>query len=237
MTAKYFLTISVLFCSILAHAQEYATVYFYRSASIKGAAINYNIYDDTVLIGKMTPGQVLMYYAKPGDRQFIAKMESQSTALITLEAGKSYFVECGVSVGVVVGNPTMRQVTAHRGIPAIAKINPNLKINKEQLAEFTMDETQFKSDTVRALSNLFERKRKGGNTRGVVFLIWGVAGLAAGDPAVLPGVITLGVISATGFAQASKFNGENLDRTVKDYQSGKPLSPKIKKKFKEKDFN
>ncbi len=236
MNPKHLVTLMVLFCSILAHAQEYATVYFYRSASLKGAAINYNIYDDTVLIGKMTPGQVLMYYAKPGDRQFIAKMESKSIALMTVDAGKSYFVECGVSIGVVVGNPTMRQVSSQRGIPAIAKINPNLKINTAQLAEFTLDETEFKSDTVRALSNLFERKRKGGKTRGVVFLIWGVAGLAAGDPAVLPGVITLGVISATGFSQASKYNGDYLDLLVKEYQGGKPLPPKIKSKFKEKDF-
>jgi Protein of unknown function (DUF2846) len=236
MPTKSLLVLAVSFLSFIAHAQEYATVYFYRSASLKGAAINYNIYDDTVLIGKMPPGQVLMYYAKPGERQFIAKMESQSTALMTVEAGKSYFVECGVSVGVVVGNPTMRQVTSQRGIPAIAKINPNLKINIAQLGDFEMDETEFKSDTVRALSNLFERKRKGGKTRGVIFLIWGVAGLAAGDPAVLPGVITLGVISATGFSQAGKYKAENLAPLVKDYQSGKPLPPKIKKKFKEKDF-
>lgn len=236
MPPKCRLALVFSFLSFIAHAQEYATVYFYRSASLKGGAINYNIYDDTVLIGKMTPGQVLMYYAKPGDRQFIAKMESKSTALMTVEAGKSYFVECSVSIGVVVGNPTMRQVTSQRGVPAVAKINPNLKINMEQLAEFTMDETQFKSDTVRALSNLFERKRKGGKTRGVIFLIWGVAGLAAGDPAVLPGVITVGIISATGFSQASKYKAENLTLVVKDYQSGKPLSPKIKSKFKEKDF-
>ena len=184
----------------------------------------------------MTPGQVLMYYAKPGDHQFIAKMESKSTALLTVEVGKSYFVECGVSVGIIVGNPTMRQVTSQRGVPAIAKINPNLKINTAELGDFKMDETEFKKDTVRALSNLFERKRKGGKTRGVIFLIWGVAGLAAGDPAVLPGVVTVGVISATGFSQASKYKAENLAPLVKDYQSGKPLPPKIKKKFKEKDF-
>jgi len=236
MNPKHLLTLVILFGSILTQAQEYATVYFYRSASLKGAAINYNIYDDTVLIGKMTPGQVLMYYAKPGDRQFIAKMESKSTALMTVEAGKSYFVECGVSVGIVVGNPTMRQVTSQRGIPAIAKINPNLKINTAQLGDFKMDETEFKSDTVRALSNLFERKRKGGYVRGAVFLAWGVAGLIVGGPEALPGVVVVGVISATGFSQAGKYKADVLSEVIKDYKSGKPLPLKIKKKFKEKDF-
>jgi len=236
MNSKYLLTLMVLLCSLLVQAQEYGTVYFYRSASLIGAAVNYTIYDDTIVVGKMEPGRVLMYYARPGTRQFTARMESRSTAIIEVEAGKSYFVECGITVGAVAGNPTMRQVTSQRGIPAIAKLNPDLKINTEQLGDFEMDETQLKSDTIRALSNLFERKRKGGNTRGVIFLIWGVAGLAAGDPAVLPGVVTLGVISATGFAQAAKYNGENLDQMVKDYQNGKPLPPKIKSKFKEKDF-
>src|SRR6188768_681333 len=114
---------------------------------------------------------------------------------MTVETGKSYFVECGVSMGVVVGNPAMEQVTSQRGIKAIAKLNPNLTIDKEHLGDYTMDETQFKTDTVRALSNLFQRKRKNGKIRGAIFLVWAIAGLAAGDPAVLPGVITVSIIS------------------------------------------
>ncbi len=236
MTHKYLFSLAILFSSFYVQAQEQATIYFYRSASFKGMAVNYKIYDDSILVDEMTPGQVLRYNTKPGTHRFTAKKESTSTAIIIVEAGKSYFVECGVSLGVVVGNPTMQQVTSKVAIPAIAKINPNLKINTEQLGDFAMDESQIKSDTDRALSNLFERKRKGGKTRGVIFLVWGVAGIIQGDPAVLPGVITVGVISATGFAQASKYNAENLAVVVKDYQSGKPLPPKIKKKFKEKDF-
>ena len=236
MSPKYLFTLVILFSSLLIQAQDYATVYFYRKASLKGAAINYNIYDDTVLIGKMTPGQVLVYYPKPGTRQFVARMESKSSTIVIVEAGKTYFVECGVSMGVVVGNPTMQQTTSQRALPVIAKINPNLKIDATDVGNFAMDETQYKSDTLRALSNLYGRKRKNGNTRGVIFLIWGIAGLAQDDPAVLPGVITVGVISATGFSQASKYNREKANQAVIDYQNGKPLTAKIKSKFKEKDF-
>jgi hypothetical protein len=231
-----FIYLFFFFSSFAAAAQEYGTVYFYRSGSLAGAGVNYAIYDDTMKIGKMEAGRVLMYYAKPGSRKFVAKMESQATTLIEVEAGKSYFVECGISVGVLVGNPTMRQVTSQRAVPAIARINPDLKINPAQIADFKMDETAFKNDTIRALSNLYERKRKGGNTRGVIFLVWSIAGLASGEPAALPGVAVLGLVSVTGFTQAGKYNGVNLDKTVKDYQDGKPLPLKIKSKFKEKDF-
>ncbi|MBX2900532.1 MAG: hypothetical protein KF775_12830, partial [Cyclobacteriaceae bacterium] len=103
-------------------------------------------------------------------------------------------------------------------------------------AEATLDESDFKADTLRALSNLYARKRKGGTTRGVVFAIWAVAGVAAGDEAVLPGVLTLGAISISGFAQSGKYNAVNQQKAVEDYQGGKPLSAKIKSKFKEKDF-
>lgn len=236
MKPKYLLTLVILFSSILTQAQDYATIYFYRKASLKGAAINYNIYDDTVLVDKMEPGKVLMYFAKPGTRQFVARMESRSSTIVIAEAGKTYFVECSVSLGVIVGNPTMRQTTSQRALPIIAKVNPNLTIDATNAGDFAMDETQFKSDTLRALSNLYERKRKNGNTRGVIFLVWGIAGLAAGDPAVLPGVLTLGVISATGFSQAGKYNREKSNQAVIDYQNGKPLTAKIKSKFKEKDF-
>ena len=236
MSPRYLFTLVILFSSLLIQAQDYATVYFYRKASLKGAAINYNIYDDTVLIGKMTPGQVLVYYAKPGTRQFVAKMEAKSSTIMIVESGKTYFVECGVSVGVVVGNPTMRQSTSQRALPVIAKINPNLKIDATNVGNLVMDETQYKSDTLRALSNLYDRKRKGGNTRGVIFLVWGIAGLAQADPAVLPGVVTLGAISVSGFSQAGKYNREKANQAVIDYQNGKPLTAKIKSKFKEKDF-
>lgn len=219
------------------HAQNEGTVYFYRSASLKGAAVNYNIYDSATLVGKMTPGQVLVYHVKPGLHLFSARMEAKTTAILNVEAGKLYFVQCGVTIGAVVGNPTMRQVTSKVGIPAIRKINPALTFNEGLVGEALVNDSDFKTDTLRALSNLYARKRKGGVARGIVFMVWAMAGMISGDEAVLPGVVVLGAVSVSGFAQSGKFNAVNQQKAIEDYQSGTPLPVKIKSKFKEKDFD
>lgn len=230
------LIVTITSTQILAQTEAPAIIYFYRSASIKGAAINYDVYDSAKFVGKMTPGQVLIYSAKPGLHTFTARTESKAAAIIDVKPGKLYFVQCGVSIGALVGTPYLRQVTPKTGIAAIRKINPALTINEALVAEATLDESDFKADTLRALNNLYARKRKGGTTRGVVFAVWAVAGVAAGDETVLPGVLTVGAISISGFAQSGKYNAVNQQKAVEDYQAGKPLSAKIKSKFKEKDF-
>ncbi|MBX2900355.1 MAG: hypothetical protein KF775_11935, partial [Cyclobacteriaceae bacterium] len=128
----------LLFCLIamltlpeaLAQNEAPGIIYFYRSASIKGAAINYDVYDSSKLVGKITPGQVLIYSAKPGLHTFTARTESKAAAIIDVKPGKLYFVQCGVSMGALVGAPYLRQVTPQTGIAAIRKINPALTINE-----------------------------------------------------------------------------------------------------------
>jgi hypothetical protein len=167
---------------------------------------------------------------------FTARTESKAAAIIDVKPGRLYFVQCGVSIGAVIGTPSMRQVTPKTGIAAIRKINPSLTINEALIGDVVLDESDFKADTVRALSNLYARKRKGGVARGVVFMVWSVLGLASGDAAVLPGVLVVGAVSVSGFAQSGKYNAANQLKAVEEYQAGKALTAKIKSKFKEKDF-
>ena len=238
-TQRYLLFLCFSFSFLLqlqAQEEAPAIIYFYRSASIKGAAINYDVYDSSKLVGKMTPGQVLIYSAKPGLHTFTARTESKAAAIIDVKSGRLYFVQCGISMGALVGAPFMQQVTPKTGIAAIRKINPALTINEALVGEVVLDESDFKADTLRALSNLYARKRKGGTARGVVFAIWSVAGLASGGTAALPGVLVVGAVSVSGFAQSGKYNAVNQQKAVEDYMAGKPLSAKIKSKFKEKDF-
>jgi hypothetical protein len=220
------------------HAQEItdAIIYFYQSSSIKRAVANYGVYDSAKFLGKMTPGQVLIYRAKPGLHTFIAKIESKSATIIDVQPSKLYFIECGITYGVVVGTPSMRQVAPKIGIAAIRKINPALTINEALVAEAVLDEADFKADTLRALNNLYARKRRNGLIRGVIFASWSVAGLTAGDATVMPGVLVIGAVSVSGFAQAGKYNAVNKLKAIEEYKAGKPLSAKIKRKFKEKDF-
>jgi Protein of unknown function (DUF2846) len=215
------------------NAQD-ATIYFYRKSKFKGALVDYKVYIDTTLVGKMNTGQVLVKNCAAGRRRIWAKTESEQGIFMNVEAGKTYFMECGVSLGVLVGVPTIRQMRPEIAVESIKIINPSLNFNQAHLAKFAPSETDFRSDTVMAINNLYQRKRKNGIARAGIFLGIAVGGtIGTGDPI---GAILPVVISATGFIQASKYKNEKLEAVVKDYQNGNALPFKIKKKLKEKDF-
>ncbi len=43
-------------------------------------------------------------------------------------------------------------------------------------------------------------------------------------------------MAITGITQTSNYSQANLDKLLADYSNGKPLPPRIKQKFKAKDF-
>ena len=135
--------------------------------------------------------------------------------------------------------------------PAIAAKIPTILATTNQAA-----------DTIRALTNLFQRKRKGGTTRAVIFGTLGVASLigtlsykpstvtinqgsagtqtietSSGPPAI--NYVWIGfstIMTITGITQASNFSTTKLDNLVSQYKEGQPLPANIKAKLKNKDF-
>ncbi|MBL7855538.1 MAG: hypothetical protein JNL17_14140 [Cyclobacteriaceae bacterium] len=100
-----------------------------------------------------------------------------------------------------------------------------------------------KSDTIRALSNLYQRKRKGGTARAIVFGLLGLTAIintanaeGGGDGGAYIMIGFSAAMVGTGIAQTNKYNALNLEQTVHSYKSGTPLPATLKKKFKQKDF-
>lgn len=121
-----------------------------------------------------------------------------------------------------------------------------------------------RNDTVRALTNLYSRKRKGGTARAVVFGLLDVASIA-GTASYKPGTVTVNqgsagsqtfttssdsppainyvfigfctVMTITGITQASKYSDEKLQVVLDDYKQSGKVPPDILSKLKQKDFN
>ena len=89
---------------------------------MKGAAITYKLYHDSTLVGQLNPGAVYVCSVKPGVNKFTAKTESKEFIFINAEAGKEYFVNCTVAIGLLVGRPKFVLVKKEEGEVAIAKI-------------------------------------------------------------------------------------------------------------------
>lgn len=235
-----------------------ATVYFYRPGRLGGAIVGYNLRQDGEVVGRIKDYSVLVLHPSPGAHLYKAETEDESSIRLTIEPGKSYFVECGISTGIIVGRPVFRIVSkaeAKRQIAAIDASVANTILLDSQ-------EVNHAIDTASALHNLFQRKRKGGNTRAIIFGILTVGGIinlansspsyaiinqgSAGSQKILldsgPPVGSYFLVGFTAFMtisggiQAGNHNQEELDKLMADYGNGKGLPLKIKQKLRPRDF-
>jgi len=77
-----------------------AVVYFVRSSSY-GFAINFSYFDSTKLIGRFNGPKYIRYECNPGKHLFWARSENKDFIEAELEAGKIYFVEAVVRMGIL----------------------------------------------------------------------------------------------------------------------------------------
>ena len=163
-----------------------ATVHFYRAGKFAGSFIGYDVKHNDKVIGRIKSGTVVTYRCQPGLQTFTANTESESSFRLAVEAGKTYFVECSLAAGIVVGRPTFRQVFSAEAKKEIGKIDATLAAS----IPVHVAEPMQPADTARALHNLFQRKRTGGTTRATVFGILGVASLV-GTVSYKPNTVTI----------------------------------------------
>ena len=90
-------------------------VYFFREHKLVGCAISYNIKEGDKVLGPAGNGTYFFVIAEPGSHTYTASTESATSRTINVEAGKIYYVECGVEMGVFAGRPSMRIVAEEEG--------------------------------------------------------------------------------------------------------------------------
>ena len=83
-------------------------VYFYREKKLMGAMISYNIKENEQIIGAIANGTYFYVFADPGAHSYTASTESDSSRTLQVEAGKTYYVECSVEMGVLAGRPALK---------------------------------------------------------------------------------------------------------------------------------
>ncbi len=104
--------------------------------------------------------------------------------------------------------------------------------------------TYTKEDTLRAVKYLFQRKRSGGSTRGVIggaFLGAAIGQIASGnstsnDAGNAIYLLVFGGIATSGIIQVGRYSKERLNRVLTGYEENSQLPLKIRKKLKKKDF-
>jgi hypothetical protein len=99
-----------------------ALVVFYREQRMAGAAIQFHVQQNAQPIGALTNGSVIIRDLDPGQYGFSSQVITGDSLSLTVEAGKAYFVQGTVRMGVYAGRPKFTVVDEARARTAIAKI-------------------------------------------------------------------------------------------------------------------
>lgn len=98
-------------------------VYFYREKKFVGGMISYNVKENGQVIGAIANGTYFFVFAEPGSHTYTASTESESSRTIDVQAGKTYYIECGIEMGVLAGRPSLKIASEAEG----KSVLPSLK--------------------------------------------------------------------------------------------------------------
>lgn len=97
-------------------------VYFYRERKFVGGAISYNVKENDQVIGAIANGTYFFVEPTPGEHTYTANTEASSSRTINVEAGKTYYIECSVEMGVFAGRPALKIASEAEGKSVIPKL-------------------------------------------------------------------------------------------------------------------
>jgi len=91
---------------------KYAILYVYREKKGEGCLIGYDIHlgDDSVICRARNNSAYEIKLNKQGKIKIWAMTESKSKVTIDVKFGEEYYLNCGIKIGVFVGEPTLELV-------------------------------------------------------------------------------------------------------------------------------
>lgn len=94
---------------------DYATLYVYRNGGA-GALVGYNLYlGDSLLCRVTNRFKQEIKINEEGSMELWAKTETKVSLPLDIKKGKSYYIRCGVSMGVMVGHPSLEKMGKQAG--------------------------------------------------------------------------------------------------------------------------
>jgi hypothetical protein len=217
-----------------------ATIVFFRQGRLIGTK-PYQVLHQEKVIGLISPDTYFLFPCKPGPVTFKAITVSEATFKMQVEAGKTYFVECGVGRGLMDGIATFRQVTA---------VEAQLKLSKfDKKVSFLLSDAQElsdpKKDTIEALRKMFLVKKRSGRILVIVFgsmALYSITKITSTfDPnATPPSIFAMAgggaVVTAAGYYKLAKYNDRQLTKLIDRYTKGESLPADIKQRLKPRFF-
>jgi len=104
----------------MAPPEGMALVYFVRPSSL-GSAIKMGVTADGVPIGSTHGKRYIFATLKPGKREFVSTAENKDELVLVVEAGKTYFIEQKVKMGIIAARNQIERLEEADGRQKLAK--------------------------------------------------------------------------------------------------------------------
>jgi len=98
-------------------------IYFYRDASMFGAAIQPSIRLNKQIVGVSQPGGFFFVDAKPGNYVASCATEVERKAVFTLEAGQTRYIKTTIGFGIIAGRVYPELVDNRKGSTEMREVN------------------------------------------------------------------------------------------------------------------
>jgi hypothetical protein len=82
-------------------------VVFFRPGSMMGMALGCNVRENGKLIGGLGNGKYFIESFAPGKHIFTTHSEATDTLNMEIETGETYYVKCGIGMGIMAGRPNI----------------------------------------------------------------------------------------------------------------------------------
>ena len=117
---------------LLAPPEGKGQIVFFRPSKFVGGGVGYKVREDEIELGKLSNGSYFVHVAEPGAHAYVVHSEAKDVLNIEVEAGETYFVVGGVTMGILAGRPNLSPSDQAAFTAIAAKLKPAkpLKPNK-----------------------------------------------------------------------------------------------------------
>jgi Protein of unknown function (DUF2846) len=99
-------------------------IVFFRESKFVGAAIGYKVREGETELGKLRNGTYFVHVTTPGAHTYTVHSEAKDNLNLEVEAGETYFVSSGLSMGVLAGRPNLSPSNQAGYMAVAAKLKP-----------------------------------------------------------------------------------------------------------------
>ncbi len=109
---------------IAAPPEGMGQVVFFRESKFVGAAIGYKVREGETELGKLSNGSYFVHVTTPGPHAYVVHSEAKDVLNLEVEAGETYYLVGGVSMGVFAGRPNLSPSDQGTYSAIAAKLKP-----------------------------------------------------------------------------------------------------------------